>query len=112
MASYEKPLSSTFVRFFQSERAGSVLLATFTVFALILANSPLSSGFLGFWHLDVGGLSIELWVNDALMALFFLLVGLELKREMLSGELSDIKNAMLPIFAAAGGVIFPACTHF
>ena len=112
MALYETPLSNTFKQFFQSERAGSILLASFTIFALGLANSPIGTDFVSFWQGYVGGLSVEHWVNDALMALFFLLVGLELKREMVNGELSNIKNALLPIFAAAGGVMVPAGIHF
>lgn len=112
MALYEKPLSQTFKQFFQSERAGSVLLASFTILALIFANSSISASFLATWQTYVGGLSIEHWVNDALMALFFLLVGLELKRELVNGELSNIKNALLPIFAAAGGIAIPAGIHY
>ena len=95
MALYETPLSNTFKQFFQSERAGSILLASFTIFALGLANSPIGTDFVSFWQGYVGGLSVEHWVNDALMALFFLLVGLELKREMVNGELSNIKNLSL-----------------
>jgi Na+:H+ antiporter, NhaA family len=64
------------------------------------------------WHSYVGGLSIEHWINDGLMAIFFLLIGLELKRELYKGELSNFKNALLPIVAAIGGVMFPALIHF
>lgn len=60
----------------------------------------------------VGGLSVEHWINDALMAIFFLLIGLELERELYNGELSNFKNALLPIFAALGGLAFPALIHF
>ncbi|HXG83098.1 MAG TPA: Na+/H+ antiporter NhaA [Pyrinomonadaceae bacterium] len=60
----------------------------------------------------VGGLSVEHWINDGLMAIFFLLIGLELKRELRNGELSNFKNALLPIFAAVGGLAFPALIHF
>src|SRR5512145_2939103 len=60
----------------------------------------------------VGGLSIEHWINDALMAIFFLLIGLELERELYNGELSNFKNALLPIFAAIGGLAMPALIHF
>ena len=60
----------------------------------------------------LGGLSVEHWVNDGLMAVFFLLIGLELERELYNGELSNFKNALLPIFAAAGGIAFPALVHF
>jgi len=112
MAVYQRPLSLTFKQFFESERSGSILLVICTLLALSLANSPFGASFLGFWQSYVAGLSIEHWVNDALMAVFFLLVGLELKREMISGELSDIQNALLLIFAAFGGVAVPAGIHF
>lgn len=106
------PLSVTFVRFFDSERAGGVVLIACTVLAIALANSPLGGAYLGFWHVNVAGLTIERWVNDALMAIFFLLVGLELERELYVGELSELRTALLPIFAALGGIAFPAALHF
>ena len=61
-----------------------------------------------FWHIQYGGHSIEHWINDGLMTIFFLLIGLELEREIYNGELSDIKNALLPISAAIGGMLIPA----
>lgn len=64
------------------------------------------------WQVHLGGLSLEHWVNDALMAIFFLLIGLELERELYNGELSNFKEALLPIFAALGGLAFPALIHF
>jgi NhaA family Na+:H+ antiporter len=91
--------------------AGLFLLAC-TALAFGLANSPLGPAWLSFWQLSVGGLTLQLWVNDALMALFFLLVGLELEREIYAGELSDFRAAMLPIAAAVGGMIVPAGVHF
>lgn len=106
------PLSVTFVRFFDSERAGGVVLIACTVLAIALANSPLGDAYLGFWHVNVAGLTIERWVNDALMAIFFLLVGLELERELYVGELSELRTALLPIFAALGGIALPAALHF
>jgi NhaA family Na+:H+ antiporter len=108
----EKRLSKTFKQFTESGKAGGIVLIVCTVVSLLLANSPLGEGYLGFWHQYVGGLSIEHWVNDALMAIFFLLIGLELERELQNGELSDIRNAMLPILAAAGGIALPALIHF
>jgi NhaA family Na+:H+ antiporter len=108
----EKQLSATFKRFLHSRKAGAVLLILCTLASLAIANSAWSEGYLGFWHYRVAGLSVELWVNDALMAIFFLLVGLELERELYNGELSDLRNAMLPIVAAAGGIAIPALTHF
>src|SRR5206468_12596164 len=76
------------------------------------ANSPFGAVYLHFWQVPVAGLSIELWINDALMAVFFLLIGLELERELYNGELSDLRNALLPIMAAAGGIMAPALIHF
>lgn len=68
--------------------------------------------YVDFWHANLAGLSIEHWINDALMAVFFLFIGLELERELYNGELSNFKNALLPIFAAVGGVCVPALVHF
>ena len=108
----EKRLSNTFQEFLQSGQAGGVLLILCTLASLGVANSAAGGAYLGFWHTVIGGLSIELWVNDALMAVFFLLVGLELKRELVSGELSSFRNALLPVVAAFGGVAVPALIHF
>lgn len=83
-----------------------------TVVSLILANSFLGENYLALWKMYVGGLSIEHWINDLLMAIFFLLIGLELERELKNGELSNFKNALLPIFAAVGGIAVPASIHF
>jgi NhaA family Na+:H+ antiporter len=108
----EKKLSQTFNDFIHSGKSGGILLIVCTLVSLGLANSTLGPGYLGFWHHDLLGLSIELWVNDALMAIFFLLIGLELKRELYNGELSDLRNAMLPIVGACGGIAIPALIHF
>lgn len=108
----EKKLSKTFNEFMQSGKAGGILLILCTLVSLTLANSVLGPAYLEFWHRHIGGLSIEHWVNDALMAIFFLLIGLELKRELYNGELSDLRNAMLPIVGAAGGMVVPALIHF
>lgn len=112
MATIQTPLSNTFKRFFDSEKSGGILLIVCTLISLAITNSPAGESYLHFWHMNVGGLSIEHWVNDALMAIFFLLIGLELERELYSGELSNLKNALLPIFAAAGGIAVPALIHF
>ncbi len=80
--------------------------------ALVLANSPAGPDYLAFWQRHAAGLSLEHWVNDALMAIFFLLIGLELERELYVGELSDFRNALLPGVAAAGGMAVPALIHF
>ena len=105
-------LSATFKSFFESEKSAGILLIICTAISLTIANSALSPGYLGFWHANVLGLSIEHWVNDGLMAIFFLLIGLELEREVYSGELSNFRDALLPIIAALGGVAIPAIIHF
>lgn len=107
-----KALSLSFARFFESEKAGGMVLVACAVLAIALANSPLGGAYLGFWHVSVAGLTIEQWVNEALMAVFFLLVGLELERELYVGELSELRTALLPIFAALGGIALPAAIHF
>ncbi|EKU79645.1 Na+/H+ antiporter NhaA [Massilia timonae] len=108
----ERRLSNTFQEFIASGKAGGAILILCTLVSLAIANSTWGASYLGFWHIPLGGLTVELWINDALMAIFFLLVGLELKRELYNGELSDLRNAMLPILAAAGGIAVPAGIHF
>jgi NhaA family Na+:H+ antiporter len=105
-------LSRTFQRFFSSNKAGGIVLLACTLLSLLLANSSAGPGYLAFWRGELAGMSVEHWINDGLMAVFFLLVGLELERELYSGELSDVRNALLPIVAAAGGICIPALLHF
>jgi Na+:H+ antiporter, NhaA family len=105
-------LSNTFIRFAKSEQFAGVLLLACTTLSLALANSPLGAAWLGLWHLDLGPLSLEHWINDGLMAVFFLLIGLELERELYAGELASPRNALLPVFAAAGGMAAPALIHW
>lgn len=100
--------SKLFKDFFQSEKAGGLVLIGCTLISLVLANSVFSSEYLHFWHTPFAGQPIEYWINDGLMVIFFLLIGLELEREVYLGELSDIKNALLPIFGALGGMLIPA----
>lgn len=101
-------LSASFRSFIESEASGGIILMAVAALALIAANSPLSEYYFGLLKTYVGGLSILHWVNDALMAVFFLLVGLEIKREMISGQLSSWSRRALPGFAAAGGMVVPA----
>jgi NhaA family Na+:H+ antiporter len=109
----------SFKEFLKSGTAGGVILLLCVVVSLVIANSPLGSSFQSFLDYNIGWESsfIELrypiisWINDGLMAIFFLLVGLEIKRELVEGELSSFKQATLPIIAALGGVIFPALIY-
>lgn len=112
MEAGKNTLSKTFTQFFESEKSSGIMLIACTIVSLLIANSIYGPAYLTFWHSYLGGLSIEHWVNDGLMAIFFLLIGLELKRELYVGELSNLKNALLPIIAAIGGVCLPAAIHF
>lgn len=101
-------LTKIFKEFFDSEKAGGLILIGCTVVSLGLANSGLGSMYHCCFGIELLGQSLEYWINDGLMTLFFLLIGLELKREIYQGELSNIKDALLPIFGAIGGMIVPA----
>ncbi len=94
--------------FFESEKSGGLVLIAFTLISLAIANSAFGNSYLHFWETTFVGHSIEHWINDGLMTIFFLLIGLELEREIYQGELSNIKDALLPIFGAIGGMIIPA----
>lgn len=112
MGTVQRNLSNTFKKFFDSEKSSGILLAICTATSLLIANSSIGGDYLSVWQTHVGGLSLEHWINDALMAVFFLLIGLELERELYSGELSNFQNALLPICAAIGGMVMPALVHF
>lgn len=109
-----------FLDFFDSEQSSGILLLGSAILSLVIANSTLGNSFINFWHINIGmdigpiHLKHDLmhWVNDGLMAIFFLMIGLEIEREIYQGELSNLKNAALPIFAAIGGAILPALIHF
>ena len=108
-----------FQEFFKIEASSGVVLIAVTVIALIWANSPWAERYFQLWETEVGfvfgqfhlEMHLSHWINDALMAVFFFLVGLEIKREILVGELSTPKKALLPIAAAIGGMIFPAAIY-
>lgn len=100
--------SKLFTDFFKSEKAGGVLLIFCTIISLSLANSGWSNEYLSVWNFNIAHHSVAHWVNDGLMAIFFLLIGLELEREIYTGELSTLKKAALPAIAALGGMIVPA----
>ena len=105
--------------FIHLEASGGLTLMAVTVLALIVANSPLESGYSSFlalpFEIRLGDFGIDkpllLWINDGLMAIFFLLVGLELKREVLEGQLSNMRKASLPLFGAVGGMAVPAAIY-
>ena len=109
-------LTEPIARFLRVETVAGAVLFFFTIAALLLSNSPWAKSFLGFWEtpvgLHVGALdftrSLRDWINDSLMTLFFFLVALELKRELVLGELRYWRNAALPMAAAIGGMLVPA----
>jgi NhaA family Na+:H+ antiporter len=108
-------LSRLFLEFYGKLSAGGALLVICAGISLILANSSIAAGWIHFWKMEldfgVPGLhahTLTGWINDGLMTVFFLLVGLEIERELLVGELSDRKTALLPVLAAVGGMLFPA----
>jgi len=112
-------LVGPFTRFLHVEAASGIVLLLFTAAALALANSPLAEGFLSIWKtplgIEVGDFqlshSLKHWINDGLMAVFFFVIGLEVKREIVLGELRDIRRAALPIAAAIGGMVVPAAIY-
>ena len=97
-----------FKDFFQSEKAGGLTLIFCTLISLFLANTSFGANYIGFWNTEVAHHSFSHWINDGLMAVFFLLIGLELEREIYIGELSNLKSALLPISGALGGMLLPA----
>jgi NhaA family Na+:H+ antiporter len=105
-------LSRVFLDFFRSEKASGFILIGCTLLSIGLANSAWGATYLHFWHTSLGGLTVEHWINDGLMAIFFLLVGLEIERELYIGELSKFRQAFLPVMAAIGGMLLPAFIHY
>lgn len=105
-----------FKDFLRSGQIGGIILMLAVIISLIIANSPWQEGFTHILEFQIGKnvgnvqlrYPLELWINDGLMAVFFLLVGLEIKREILEGELSSPKKAAMPVFAALGGMLIPA----
>ncbi len=101
-------LTKLFKEFFNSEKAGGLILVFVTIFSLAQANSPWATDYINLWNINLGSHTLVQWINDGLMTIFFLLIGLELEREIYHGELSDLKKAALPIFGALGGMLIPA----
>ena len=112
-------IATPFENFIHAQTTTGLILMLMTIVALILANSPISDTYLHLFHTDIKlevstwvlSHSIHHWINDGLMAIFFFLIGLEIKRELSVGELSNIKVAILPIVAAIGGMIMPALIY-
>lgn len=100
-----------FKEFFKSEKSGGLVLIGCTAISLFIANSAYGVSYHDFWLKPFLGLTIEHWINDGLMAIFFLLIGLELEREIYQGELSKPRDAMLPVMAAIGGMLIPASIY-
>lgn len=120
LGSVNTRLTKLFLEFFDSEQSSGIVLILCTLTAIGMANSPWGKEFIDFWHIKLGfeagnivlNQSLEHWINDGLMAIFFLLIGLEIEREIYVGELSNPRNALLPIVAAVGGMAVPAFLHF
>lgn len=106
-----KKSGNLFKEFFEGEKSGGIILIFVTLISLLIANSSFQHSYIHFWETEFLGLKLELWVNDVLMSFFFLLIGLELKREFISGELSEQKKAVLPFVSATGGVLVPAAIY-
>lgn len=109
-----------FKKFFQSGKVGGIILLVCVIISLLIANSNQKDNFANFLTQNLGftigsfslSYSLSAWINDGLMAIFFLLVGLEIKRELIEGELSTLKKASLPVLAAIGGMAIPALIYF
>lgn len=105
-------INSTLRQFLDNEASGGLVLMAVALLAIVTANSPVAGNYFAALQIYVGPLSVQHWINDALMAVFFLLVGLEIKREMLDGQLSSWSRRLLPGAAAAGGMAVPALIYF
>ena len=97
--------------FFKMESAGGIILVIAAAIAMFVANSPLNEMYQGVLHSYVLGMSVSHWINDGLMAVFFLLIGLEVKRELLEGALKSKETAIFPAIAAVGGMLAPALIY-
>jgi Na+:H+ antiporter, NhaA family len=104
-------LTRLFREFFESEKAGGLILVIATIISLTIANSAFGNSYSNLFHTEFGGHSLVHWINEGLMTIFFLLIGLELEREIYAGELSNPQNALLPIFGALGGMIMPVALY-
>ncbi|MES2679722.1 MAG: Na+/H+ antiporter NhaA [Bacteroidota bacterium] len=105
-------LSKLYTDFTNSEKTAGIVLLLCTILSLAISNSAIAQNYLHLFHFEIAHKQIEFWVNDGLMTIFFLLVGLEIEREVYIGELSNIRKSLLPIIAAIGGMLVPALIHF
>ena len=103
--------TQAFRQFLRHESAAGLILMAVAAVGLLVANSPLAPDYFAVQKFSIGGLTVRYWINDALMAAFFLLVGLEIKREMLEGQLASRKDRTLPGVAALGGMVVPALVY-
>ena len=101
-----------FTSFFESEKASGIILLLCTVFSILITNTSIGETYSHFWHTHLGAFSLEHLINDGLMTIFFLMIGLELEREIYIGELSNLRNAMLPVMGALGGMLLPALIYY
>jgi NhaA family Na+:H+ antiporter len=104
-------LTQQFKNFFKSGKTVGFILILCTIISLLISNTTSGNAYIQFWETDFQGHPITHWINDGLMTIFFLLIGLELEREIYVGELSNFKNALFPTISAVGGVIVPACIY-
>ena len=116
---FREKLLSPFQKFVNLQSSSGILLLATTIIALVWANSSIGDSYHGFWHYEIGFISdnfvlkkpLLLWVNDGLMAIFFFLIGLEIKREFIIGELNSTKKIMFPLFGALGGILLPVLLY-
>ncbi len=105
-------ITKIFKAFLDSEKTGGFILILCTIISILLANSELRIIYNKLWEYKILVHPIKFWINDGLMSIFFLLIGLEIRREIYQGELSNVKNALLPISAALGGMVIPALIYY
>ncbi len=98
--------------FLETEKSGGIILMVCAAISMVISNSLVAENYLQFWHTSILMKPVEFWINDGLMTIFFLQVGLEIEREIFIGELKDFRKSLLPVLAAIGGMIVPAAIHF
>lgn len=106
-----KIVTSRLKNFIESEKSGGLVLFVCTIASLLIANATIGEAYMDFWKTDMGSHTLTEWINDGLMAIFFLMVGLEIMNELYDGELSSAKKALLPVSGAIGGMLIPALIY-